>query len=411
MHNNFRERWGRVVRAWSIVSIPLVLVGFWFGFYSNYNLELKNQAQLESQKSLTLREEAAKSLEELTDGIEYIEGLDLSNLDSESAADVDALMKEAKDDCEKAIKARTNSRYGDAKYWADEGRSCLQIIFNSFLGLSVTQGKINIFGGAYSPKSEISDRMLDLPSVYAFGNFISIDAKDLPVMKATTGDIVSTITASIGVEGDSVILQEIGYIVSSISVVPNVDNATFEQPASLAFFYDLTDLPDGFPEQELYLMRWDVVSNKWQRIDATVDSKVHSINGTIEQLGTFTIVAPYSVNITTVNPLPKIFMWVATGLLMITLLILLIVFFRPSKSINNKTIGNTRKEMHSKEEITKNFELLGLSSPEERERFEELGTFRLGAKPSDSYVFIKNDNKSNILDVENEHAKLERDSG
>jgi hypothetical protein len=104
-------------------------------------------------------------------------------------------------------------------------------------------------------------------------------------------------------------------------------------------------------------------------------------------------------------------MWVATGLLMITLLILLIVFFRPSKSINNKTIGNTRKEMHSKEEITKNFELLGLSSPEERERFEELGTFRLGAKPSDSYVFIKNDNKSNILDVENEHAKLERDSG
>jgi len=67
--------------------------------------------------------------------------------------------------------------------------------------------------------------------------------------------------------------------------------------------------------------------------------------------------------------------------------------------------------MHSKEEITKNFELLGLSSPEERERFEELGTFRLGAKPSDSYIFIKNDSNSDILEMEKDDAKLERDSG
>jgi hypothetical protein len=67
--------------------------------------------------------------------------------------------------------------------------------------------------------------------------------------------------------------------------------------------------------------------------------------------------------------------------------------------------------MHSEEEIMKNFELLGLSSPEERERLERLGNFRLGAKPSDSYVFVKNDSKSNILEMENEDAELERDSG
>lgn len=67
--------------------------------------------------------------------------------------------------------------------------------------------------------------------------------------------------------------------------------------------------------------------------------------------------------------------------------------------------------MHSEEEIIKNFELLGLSSPEERECLERLGNFRLGVKPSDSYVFIKNDSKSNILDMEDEDAKLERDSG
>ncbi len=67
--------------------------------------------------------------------------------------------------------------------------------------------------------------------------------------------------------------------------------------------------------------------------------------------------------------------------------------------------------MHSEEEIIKNFELLGLSPPEERERLERLGNFRLGAKPSDSYVFIRNDSKSNILDMEDEGAKLERDSG
>ena len=67
--------------------------------------------------------------------------------------------------------------------------------------------------------------------------------------------------------------------------------------------------------------------------------------------------------------------------------------------------------MHSEEEIMKNFELFGLSSPEERESFERLGNFRLGVKPSNSYVFIKNDSKSNILDMEDEDAKLERDSG
>jgi hypothetical protein len=67
--------------------------------------------------------------------------------------------------------------------------------------------------------------------------------------------------------------------------------------------------------------------------------------------------------------------------------------------------------VHSEEEITRSFELLGLSSPEERERLERLGNFRLGAKPSDSYVFIKNDSKSNMLEMENEDAELERDSG
>ena len=68
--------------------------------------------------------------------------------------------------------------------------------------------------------------------------------------------------------------------------------------------------------------------------------------------------------------------------------------------------------MHSsEEEITKNFELLRLSSPEERKNFEKLGTFRLGAEPSVSFVFIRNDSTSNILELEKEDAKLERDSG
>ena len=67
--------------------------------------------------------------------------------------------------------------------------------------------------------------------------------------------------------------------------------------------------------------------------------------------------------------------------------------------------------MRSEEEIVKNFELLGLSTPEERELLEKLGTFRLGSEPSDSYVFIKNDSNSNILELEKENAELERDSG
>jgi len=346
MHNNFRERRRRVIQLWSILAIPLTIVGFLFGFYTYFT----NQAQLESQKPLILREEAAKSFEELTDGIDYIQGLDISNFDSESAADIDALIKEANENRDKAMEARTNKRYGDAKYWADEGNNCLQIIVNSFLGLSVTQGEINIFVGSYSKKSGVStniknyfNRMLDLPNVYAFGNFVGVDAKDLPVMKATTGDIVSKITASIDGEGDYVPLQEMGYIVSSCSVIPNVDNATFEQPASLSFFYDVTDLPDGFPEQELYLMRWDVMSNKWRRIDATVDSNGHSINSMVKQLGTFAIIAPYSANITTVDPLPRILMLLAIGLVTGISLALLIVFLPPPKSINNKTTGNTRK--------------------------------------------------------------------
>ena len=67
--------------------------------------------------------------------------------------------------------------------------------------------------------------------------------------------------------------------------------------------------------------------------------------------------------------------------------------------------------MHSEEEIKRSFKLLGLSSPEERKRLMKLGSFRLGAKPSDSYIFIKNDSKSDISDMENKDAKLETDSG
>ena len=420
MHIDFREGGRRVKRAWLILSIPVTLGALVFGVYNYYHAELRSQTELESQKPLTIREEAAKSLEELTDGIDYIQGLDMSNFDSEGVTDIDALIKEAKDDRDKAIEARTNSKYGDARYWAEEGKSCLQIIVNSFLGLSVTQGKINIFVGAYSKKSGILtnmknlfDRMLGLPSVYvyAFGGLISANAEDLPVMKATSGDIVSKITASIGGEGDYDILQETGYIVSSCSVTPNVDNATFEQPVSLSFSYDVTDLPDGFPEQELYLMGWDVMTNRWRRIDATVDSENHTINGTVQQLGTFAVVAPYSGSITTIDPLPKILMWLVIGLVAVILLILVREFLLPSKSRNNKTTRDARKEMDSKEEIAKNFKLLGLSSPEERERLEELGTFRLGAKPSDSYAFIKNDSNTNVLEMERDNAKLERDSG
>jgi hypothetical protein len=120
MRSDFRERGRRVAKVWPKVSIPLTILGLFFGFYSYHVSEVRIQTELENQKPLTLREEAAKSLEELTDGIDYIQGLDMSNFDSESVADIDVLVEEAKDDHEKAIMARTNSKYGDAKYWADE---------------------------------------------------------------------------------------------------------------------------------------------------------------------------------------------------------------------------------------------------------------------------------------------------
>jgi len=66
--------------------------------------------------------------------------------------------------------------------------------------------------------------------------------------------------------------------------------------------------------------------------------------------------------------------------------------------------------VRSEEEITKDFELLGLSSPEKRKHLEKLGTFRLGVEPSDSFVFIRNDSNSTILELEKEDAKLETDS-
>jgi len=66
--------------------------------------------------------------------------------------------------------------------------------------------------------------------------------------------------------------------------------------------------------------------------------------------------------------------------------------------------------MHSEEEILKTFKIMELSSPEEREHFEKMGNFRLGAEPTDSFVFIRNDSNSNVLELEKEDAKLERDS-
>jgi hypothetical protein len=342
MRSSLRERGKRVAGVWTVkVSIPLTIIGLLFGFSSYHISELRIQAELESQRPLTIREEAAKSLEELTDGLDYIQGLDMSMLDSESAADIDVLVEEAKDDQDRAIQARTNSRYGDARYWAEEGKSCLQIIVNSFLGLSVTQGRINVIVGGYNKKPGIStniesffDRMLGLPGVYVytFGGFIGANADDLPVMKATSGDIVSLITASVGGGGDYDLLQETGYVVSSCSLTPNVENATFEQPVSLSFSYDVTDLPDGFPEQELYLMRWDIMTNRWRRIDSSVDTEGHSIGGTTEQLGTFAVVAPYSETVAAVSRLPDVLYWVGIGSVTAALLILLIVFLLPLKS-------------------------------------------------------------------------------
>lgn len=66
--------------------------------------------------------------------------------------------------------------------------------------------------------------------------------------------------------------------------------------------------------------------------------------------------------------------------------------------------------MRLEKDIIKDFELLGLSSTEKREHFVKLGNFRLGAEPSNTFIYIIKDSNSSISETENENAELERDS-
>lgn len=66
--------------------------------------------------------------------------------------------------------------------------------------------------------------------------------------------------------------------------------------------------------------------------------------------------------------------------------------------------------MHSKKEIRKAFELVGLSSPKERKHFEKMRIFETESQPAESYLFIRSSSNSSGLELEKEDAKLERDS-
>lgn len=63
--------------------------------------------------------------------------------------------------------------------------------------------------------------------------------------------------------------------------------------------------------------------------------------------------------------------------------------------------------MQSGKDITEAFRIMRLSSRKDREHFERLGESQIEKGRFQSYIFIRADNNSTSLEVEEEDAKLE----
>ncbi len=70
------------------------------------------------------------------------------------------------------------------------------------------------------------------------------------------------------------------------------DGATFEPAADLVLRYDISLLPEGAAEGDLFIAMWDGNAGEWVRLESTVDPEAGTVSAPVSHFSVFTILAP-----------------------------------------------------------------------------------------------------------------------
>jgi hypothetical protein len=85
------------------------------------------------------------------------------------------------------------------------------------------------------------------------------------------------------------------------------DGAKFDPPIPLTIEYDISEIPEGMSESNLFIAKWIESSEKWIELESTVDPATQTVTTTIDGFSIHTIMArfqPASFSLTdlTINP-------------------------------------------------------------------------------------------------------------
>ncbi|MBO6620977.1 MAG: T9SS type A sorting domain-containing protein [Balneola sp.] len=78
-----------------------------------------------------------------------------------------------------------------------------------------------------------------------------------------------------------------GANISGVVVHLGPEGTTFEQPVEVTVSYDPNNLPEGLDEEDLKLLRYDLVLGEWEELPSTVDTEANTISGTTTKFSGF----------------------------------------------------------------------------------------------------------------------------
>jgi hypothetical protein len=70
------------------------------------------------------------------------------------------------------------------------------------------------------------------------------------------------------------------------------EGATFDPPIDLTIKYDVSLLPQGVVEKNLFVARWDRTVGEWEKLESTVDPDSDTVTAKVSHFSAFTVLAP-----------------------------------------------------------------------------------------------------------------------
>lgn len=259
--NSLNRVWKRVTIITALVAILLFICQFTINDYQNkmsiYNDKLESRVETPKDRKTAI----FLDLEVLTDRFEHTSSISQS---TKLSPDITAALDSIEITIDFAQDAFLNDNFDLAEEYIDDASNNISIIL---------------------PKIDVSYIKYTI-SIASYHNFLGGSVSESLRAITKNGSQLSQITFL--VDGP-ISKNDNEKVLAGVDIYP--EDVSFNNVTSLIMYYDPSDIPDSWFEDDIILMHSSITGNSKEALDGKVDTSIHSITASITDLGTFWVLA------------------------------------------------------------------------------------------------------------------------